>query len=136
MTIKKSDTDKSSQESKNEPTCSCVSLQSAMNEIENAMERWHLARDNDDETLEEINRILVGIGRLGWFNRNDRERIGARLGAVMQRLIIHSIIVLACYYICHVLLKDDGWLDIVYAICWSGNAFWLPDYTKWVTNVA
>lgn len=59
-------------ESKNEPTCSCVSLQSAMNEIENAMERWHLARDNDGETLEKINRILVGIGRLGWFNRNDR----------------------------------------------------------------
>ena len=48
------------------------SLHSAMNEIENAMERWHLARDNDDETLEEINRILVSIGRLGWFNRNDR----------------------------------------------------------------
>lgn len=48
------------------------SLQSAMNEIENAMERWHLARDNDDETLEEINRILVSIDRLGFFNRNDR----------------------------------------------------------------
>jgi hypothetical protein len=48
------------------------SLQSDMNDIENAMERWHLARDNDDETLEEINRILVSIGRLGFFNRNDR----------------------------------------------------------------
>ena len=48
------------------------SLHTAMNEIENAMERWHLARDNDDETLEEINRILVSIGMLGWFNRNDR----------------------------------------------------------------
>lgn len=58
-----------------------------------------------------------------------------RLSAVIQRLIIHSIIVLACYYICHVLLKDDGWLDVVYAICWSGNAFLLPDYAKWVTNV-
>ena len=44
------------------------SLHSAMNEIENAMERWHLARDNDDETLEEINRILVSIGRLGWLH--------------------------------------------------------------------
>lgn len=42
----------------------------AINEIENAMIRWHLARANDDETLEEINKILVSIGRLGWFNRN------------------------------------------------------------------
>lgn len=66
----------------------------------------------------------------------ENEKQPSCLGAVMQRLIIHSIIVLACYYICHVLLKDDGWLDIVYAICWSGNAFWLPDYTKWVANVA
>lgn len=44
----------------------------AVNEIENAMERWHLARDNDDETLEEINKILVSIGRLRWFNRNKK----------------------------------------------------------------
>lgn len=70
------------------------------------------------------------------INNNEERKPNLRLGAVMQRLIIHSIIVLACYYICHVLLKDDGWLDIVYAICWSGNAFWLPDYTKWVSNVA
>ena len=38
-------------------------------EIENAMERWHLGRDNDDETLENINQSLVDIGLLGWFNR-------------------------------------------------------------------
>jgi hypothetical protein len=47
-----------------------LSLHFAMNEIENAMERWHLARDNDNETLEEINKILVSTGRLEWFNRN------------------------------------------------------------------
>lgn len=66
-------------------------------------------------------------------NINEAQKPNLRLGAVMQRLIIHSTIVLACYYICHVLLRDDGWLDIVYAICWSANAFWLPDYMKWVT---
>ena len=38
-------------------------------EIENLMERWHLARDNDDETLQGINDALVKIGLLGWFNR-------------------------------------------------------------------
>jgi len=38
-------------------------------EIENAMERWHHARDNDGETLQKINDILVEIGLLGWFNK-------------------------------------------------------------------
>jgi hypothetical protein len=44
-------------------------LLSKMNEIESAMERWHLARDNDGETLEEITSILFSIGRLAFFNR-------------------------------------------------------------------
>jgi len=44
-------------------------LQSAMNEIEKAMIRWHHARDNNKETLQKINDILVSIGRLGWFNK-------------------------------------------------------------------
>jgi len=38
-------------------------------EIENIMERWHLARDNDAETLQGINDALVKIGLLAWFNR-------------------------------------------------------------------
>jgi hypothetical protein len=41
-----------------------------VSEIENAMERWHHARDNDNETLEDINNILVEIGLLDWFNKN------------------------------------------------------------------
>lgn len=41
----------------------------AINEIENQMERWHHGRDNDAETLQEINDILVRIGRLEWFNK-------------------------------------------------------------------
>ena len=43
--------------------------QSAINEIENAMERWHHARNNDYETLQKINDILAGISRLKWFNK-------------------------------------------------------------------
>lgn len=50
----------------------CYEAFRAISEIENAMIRWHLARSNDDETLEEINKILVSIGRLGWFNRNKK----------------------------------------------------------------
>ena len=42
-----------------------------LNEIENAMERWHHARDNNDETLEKINAVLFKIGRLGWFNKAE-----------------------------------------------------------------
>lgn len=44
-------------------------VDSAIKEIENLMERWHLARDNDGETLQGINDVLVSIGLLGWFNR-------------------------------------------------------------------
>ena len=65
-------TKKTSIENESDSSClgtvSC-SLQSAICEIENAMERWHLARDNDDETLQKINDILVGIEKLGWFNK-------------------------------------------------------------------
>lgn len=38
-------------------------------EVENLMERWHLARDNDNETLQGINDALVKIGLLSWFNK-------------------------------------------------------------------
>jgi hypothetical protein len=41
----------------------------AINEIENAMERWNHARDNDNETLEKINEILLNANRLEWFNK-------------------------------------------------------------------
>lgn len=44
-------------------------LKSAIQEIENEMERWHFGRSDDDETLEGINRILVSIGRLSFFNK-------------------------------------------------------------------
>jgi hypothetical protein len=44
----------------------------AINEIENAMEQWHHARDNDKETLEKINEILVNANRLEWFNKEKK----------------------------------------------------------------
>ena len=40
-----------------------------LNEIENAMERWHLARDDDSETLEKINNSLFEINLLTFFNK-------------------------------------------------------------------
>jgi hypothetical protein len=39
-----------------------------LSQIENLMERWHHATDNDKETLQKINDELVEIGMLGWFN--------------------------------------------------------------------
>jgi hypothetical protein len=45
----------------------------AISQISDAMERWHLARDNDSETLEKINDILYKAGHLLWFNEgNDK----------------------------------------------------------------
>jgi len=37
-------------------------------EIENLMERWHLGRDNDTETLNDINDVLYKNGYLSFFN--------------------------------------------------------------------
>jgi len=42
-----------------------------LREIENAMERWHLGRDDDAETLRLINEILKKAGLLSFFNRNN-----------------------------------------------------------------
>jgi len=41
---------------------------SAIKQIENSMERWHHGRDNGDETLQNINQIMAGVGLLDWFN--------------------------------------------------------------------
>jgi hypothetical protein len=45
----------------------------SISQISDAMERWHFARDNDNETLEKINGILYKAGHLLWFNEgNDK----------------------------------------------------------------
>jgi ribosomal protein S8 len=46
-------------------------LKATLSEIENAMERWHHGRDNDDEALEEINKIMYEAGYLKWFNEKQ-----------------------------------------------------------------
>lgn len=46
-------------------------LKQIVSEIENAMERWHLCRDEDVETLEAINAILLGHGMLKFFNKSQ-----------------------------------------------------------------
>lgn len=40
--------------------------------IDSAMERWHLGRDEDYDTLMEINTILVGLGLLSFFNNKNK----------------------------------------------------------------
>ena len=42
-----------------------------LDDIENAMERWHHGRDNDDDTLTAIDEMLANNGRLKWFHRKD-----------------------------------------------------------------
>jgi hypothetical protein len=56
----------------NEATDIILKYANAIKEIENAMERWHLGRDEDEETLEHINQSLVDIGLLGWFNKDKK----------------------------------------------------------------
>lgn len=47
-----------------------------LSEIENAMERWHLGRDNDDEALQKINDLLYQAGYLKWFNEKKENNNG------------------------------------------------------------
>ena len=44
-------------------------LKSAINEIEFSMQMWHHGRDEDGETLQKINDVLLGLGKLEWFNK-------------------------------------------------------------------
>jgi hypothetical protein len=47
-----------------------------LSEVENAMERWHHARDNDAETLQKINDLLYSAGYLKWFNQKKENDNG------------------------------------------------------------
>lgn len=50
------------------PESSGKSHSSLLSEIENAMERWHHGRDNDNETLDLINKLMCRGDYLKWFN--------------------------------------------------------------------
>ena len=50
----------------------------AIEEIENAMERWNHGRSNDSETLDKINSILYGIGLLEFFNKSEGVNEGVK----------------------------------------------------------
>jgi hypothetical protein len=47
-----------------------------LSEVENEMERWHLGRDNDGETLQKINDLLYSAGYLKWFNQKKENDNG------------------------------------------------------------
>jgi len=49
-------------------TTNNLTAEKLINGIENLMQRWHLSRDNDDETLNAINDLMVTHGRLQWEN--------------------------------------------------------------------
>ena len=49
-------------------TATNTELKDAILNIDSAMERWHLCREDDYDTLMEINNILVELGLLSFFN--------------------------------------------------------------------
>ena len=49
-------------------TATNVELKNVILNIDSAMERWHLCREDDYDTLMEINDILVELGLLSFFN--------------------------------------------------------------------
>ena len=57
--------------------------------------------------------------------------------AVMQRFLVQSLIILACWHIITVWWQQDtDWYAGLMAFLWSGNMFWFNDYLKWFKNVA
>ena len=56
---------------------------------------------------------------------------------VMQRFLVQSLIILACWHIITVWWQQDtDWRAGLMAFLWSGNMFWFNDYLKWFKNVA
>jgi len=70
------------------------------------------------------------------MNRSNNNKRLYTIFSVMQRFLVHTFIVLGWFYICRYHWDNDGWIDIVFAICCSGNLFWLPKYRDWFLNVA
>ena len=54
-------------------TATNTELKEVIFDIDSAMERWHLGRDEDYDTLMEINDILVEIGFLSFFNTKNKQ---------------------------------------------------------------
>ena len=53
-------------------TVTNTKLKEVILDIDSAMERWHLCREDDYDTLMEINTILVGLGLLSFLNNKNK----------------------------------------------------------------
>jgi hypothetical protein len=54
---------------------------------------------------------------------------------IIQKLIVHAFITIGWFYICRYQLDNNGFMDVIFAICCSGNLFWLPKYRNWILNI-
>ena len=64
-------------------------------------------------------------------------KIVLKVISIMQRVIIHLLIIIACYHICYCTINnyDYNWIHIIIAFCVSGNVFWFSDYAYWLFNI-
>lgn len=68
---------------------------------------------------------------------NKAQKPQLNIFAVMQRFLVQSLIILACWHIITVWWQQDtDWYAGLMAFLWSGNMFWFNDYLKWFKNVA
>lgn len=70
------------------------------------------------------------------ININKILMLNPKLISILQRVIIHSIIILVCFYIWRYASDDNnGWIDILWAMGLSANAFLSDDYTEWIFTI-
>lgn len=57
------------------------------------------------------------------------------ISAIIQRFLVQSLIIIACWHIITVWLQQDtDWYAAFMAFLWSGNMFWFKDYLTWIKN--
>lgn len=66
-----------------------------------------------------------------------KESIELTISDIIQRIVIFVLIYIACFHICRVWLNSDWDLvyDIICALPWSLNVFYLRSFRIWFFNI-
>jgi hypothetical protein len=67
-------------------------------------------------------------------NKTQKQQLN--MVGVMQRFLVQLLIIIACWHVITIWLQEDtDWYAALLSFLWSGNIFWLKDYSRWFKNV-